>query len=62
MGKAFGILLIVIAVWLGLQYYAGETAPRPEAEQAVSVPKQVGERVTDSLAEGAQRQEALMPE
>ncbi|HEX5066084.1 MAG TPA: hypothetical protein VFY49_08220 [Myxococcota bacterium] len=65
MGKAFGILLIVVAIWLGLQYYAGETAsppPRDPEARAVSPAKRVGERVQDSLAQGEERQNALMPE
>ena len=63
MGKVFGILLIVIAIWLGLQYYAGETAPQPDPEQRAASPAQrVGERVTESLANGVERQEALLPE
>ena len=63
MGKAFGILLIVIAIWLGLQYYTAEPPPPRDPEaRAVSPAQRVGERVTNSLAEGAQREEALIPE
>jgi hypothetical protein len=63
MGKVFGILLFVVAIWLGLQYYAGETGPRPDPEQRAETPAQrVGKRVTESLANGAERQEALLPE
>jgi hypothetical protein len=63
MGKAFGILLIVIAVWLGLQYYTGGTASRPEPEERAASPAQrVGERVTESMVQGAERQEKLLPE
>jgi len=62
MGKVFGILLIVVAIWLGLQYYAGESTPQPEPARTVSLPKQVGQRVTDSLAEGTQRTEQLAPD
>jgi hypothetical protein len=64
MGKVFGILLIVVAIWLGLQYYAGETAvpPRDPEARAVSPAQRVGERVTESLANGAEREKALMPE
>jgi hypothetical protein len=64
MGKVFGILLIVVAIWLGLQYYTADPAPPardPEA-RAVSPAKRVGERVQDSLAQGEERQNALMPE
>jgi hypothetical protein len=63
MGKVFGILLIVVAIWLGLQYYAGETGSQPDPEQkGTSTAQRVGERVTESLADGAERKEALIPE
>ena len=64
MGKVFGILLIVVAIWLGLQYYAGETAvPASDPEHAaVSPAKRVGERVSNALANGAEREEKLLPE
>jgi hypothetical protein len=62
MGKVFGILLFVIALWLGLQYYTRETPPASDPEQRAATPAQrVGERVSESLAEGAERQEALLP-
>jgi hypothetical protein len=64
MGKAIGILLIVIAIWLGLQYYTGEEAapPRDPEHAAVSPVKRVGQRVSDALASGAAREEKLAPE
>jgi hypothetical protein len=64
MGKAIGILLIVIAIWLGLQYYTGETAaPTRDPERAAASPVQrVGERVSNALASGAEREEKLAPE
>jgi hypothetical protein len=62
MGKVIGILLIVIAVWLGMQYYVGES-PRAGAEQAAASPAQrAGERVQDALDSGSERREALLPE
>ena len=63
MGKVFGILLIVVAIWLGLQYYTADPPPPRDPEaRAVSPAKRVGERVQDSLAQGEERQNALMPE
>jgi len=73
MGKAIGILLIVIAIWLGLQYYTGETAaPTRDPERAAqsgnperaarSPVQRVGQRVSDALASGAAREEKLAPE
>lgn len=64
MGKVFGILLFVFAIWMGLQYYVGDGSPpaAAEPEQHATRPAQrVGERVQHSLDEGAARQEALMP-
>jgi len=63
MGKVFGILLIVIAIWLGLQYYTAEPAPTRDPERAAVSPAQrVGQRVSDALASGAAREEKLAPE
>ena len=64
MGKVIGILLIVIAIWLGLQYYTGETAaPARDPERAAVSPAQrVGQRVSDALASGTAREEKLAPE
>ncbi|HVN38604.1 MAG TPA: hypothetical protein VMW19_10605 [Myxococcota bacterium] len=64
MGKVFGILLIVIAIWLGLQYFTAEApAPTRDPERAAQSPAQrVGQRVSDALASGAAREEKLAPE
>jgi hypothetical protein len=64
MGKAIGILLFVIAIWLGLQYYTAEApAPTRDPEHAaVSPAKRVGLRVSNAMAEGAAREEKLAPE
>ena len=63
MGKAFGILLLVIAIWVGLQYYTREApSPRDPEHRAATPAQRVGERVSESLANGAERQEALIPE
>ena len=62
MGKAIGILVIVISIWLGLQYWTSD-APAPTPERATtSRVKQVGERVNSALQEGAAREERLVPE
>lgn len=62
MGKVFGILLIVISIWLGLQYWAGEK-PSPDPERAAtSRVKEVGDRVNSALQDGAAREQKLLPE
>jgi hypothetical protein len=62
MGKAIGILLFVVAIWLGLQYYTAE-APRPDPEQkSISRAQAVGERVQDALASGVEREQKVIPE
>ena len=62
MGKVIGILLIVISIWLGLQYWTAEPASPDPERAATSRVKQVGERVSSALEQGAAREEKLLPE
>jgi hypothetical protein len=65
MGKVIGILLFVVAIWLGLRALEGESlfAMPTEADPAAVRPAQrVGERVQQSIDLGAERTEALLPE
>jgi hypothetical protein len=62
MGKALWILVIVIAIWLGLQYWTTEPAVVEESGPTQTRAQAVGQRVQQSLDDGAARQEALIPE
>jgi hypothetical protein len=62
MGKALMILLSVVAIWLGLQYWAEEPEAADDSAPTQSRAQQVGQRVQQSLDQGAARQEALIPE
>lgn len=76
MGRVFGILVIVVGVWLASRLLLGEideAAKNPElngsaVEQAAerspnrTGPQAVGDRVRKAFANGNARREAVMPE
>lgn len=62
MGKVIGILLIVIGIWLGMQYYVGESRSSDPEQAAVSPAQRAGQRVQEALENGSERREALLPD
>ena len=74
MGRIFGILLIVVAIWIGMQIYLEGTRhafggafdssiARAEAPRNVrTTPQRAGDAVRGSLADEAEKRERLMPE
>jgi len=61
-GKAFIILFIVVAIWLGLRSFT-EPVPQADPERAAVSPAQrVGQRVQGALEQDAARHERLAPD
>jgi hypothetical protein len=62
MGRVFGILLIVIALWLGLQAYGGREPTGDPEQAATGLVQRTEETLRRDFESGHERREALLPE
>lgn len=62
MGRVVGILLLVIAIWLGLQAMLGDESPRDPEQAAVGLLQRTEDSVRRDFESGNQRRQALLPE
>jgi hypothetical protein len=62
MGRVVGILLLVIAIWLGLQAILGEEPPGDPEQAAVGLLQRTEDTLRRDFESGHERREALLPE
>jgi len=72
MGRAFGILCVVLGLWIGIEIFLEGTenafggvfakhAPEP-GQRERTLPQRAGDSVRDSFARDAERRERSLPE